>query len=115
MAPSQQRAPPASAAASHQTLTSTPLLRLARKWRNFSFTKWISYHPYTAYFALVFGFVCWGNYLQQKNLKGYYPDYEQLIKNGSAGGLASAKLQEYADVQRYNNMVATMRSDLRKS
>eukprot|EP00744_Colponema_vietnamica_P028678 GILI01043704.1.p1 GENE.GILI01043704.1~~GILI01043704.1.p1 ORF type:complete len:109 (+),score=25.63 GILI01043704.1:65-391(+) len=101
-------------AAPQPPIQSTPILRLARKWRNFSFTKWVGYHPYTSYFALVFGFILWGNVLQQRALRGYYPDYEAIISSGAAGGLASAKLQEYADVQRYNNMVATMRSDLKK-
>ena len=92
---------------------STPLLRVVRKVRNFSLSKWVAYHPFTSYFTLAFLFAAWANKKQQQGLKGYIPDYEECIRSGTAKQLGTAKLQEMADVQRYNNMVASMRNDLR--
>ncbi|KAH8614166.1 hypothetical protein ERJ75_000719700 [Trypanosoma vivax] len=87
-------------------------LRVVRSIRTFSFKQSCNEKPYVWYFSLFCILAVWANYAQYKRLKPVYPDFE-VIRENEGGRMLEAKWQELANVQRYNRMVNTMRSDMR--
>jgi hypothetical protein len=65
-------------------------------------------------YASLYGFfVAWANYSQYKRLSMVFPDFD-AVRETQGKSLMEAKRQEWADVTRYNNMVQSMRSDMRR-
>ena len=95
-----------------RNMVSAKLLRVARKIRTFDPVAFTSRHPYGVYYFFCSFLYIGYNYRLQKNLKRLYPDYN-VVANSSGKQYADAKVQELADIRRYNNNVDRMRQSMR--
>jgi hypothetical protein len=87
------------------------LLRIIRKIRLFDPKDYVHRQRYVVYSGVFACIAVAGNVMQYRRMRKLYPDYNEVARTQGAM-YAGAKAQELADVQRYNNMVKSMRTDI---
>ncbi|CAD2214268.1 hypothetical protein AGDE_02252 [Angomonas deanei] len=88
------------------------LYKIVRKIRTFSLKESCRVHPFGWYFSMCAVLVAWANYAQYKRLIPMFPVYD-TYRQQEGGRMVQAKQQELWEVERYNNMVNQMRTDLK--
>jgi hypothetical protein len=110
-APPQPAPLAASGAMSSSEPARTPLMRVVRRVRNFSPRAFLHSSPTAVYLGIFGCIVTVANVAQYRRMKSIYPDYDKYAKMQGAR-YNEAKTQELFDVNRYNNMVSSMRQDI---
>lgn len=86
--------------------------RWVRKIRTFDPSDFARRRPYRIYLSLCGLYVIGCNYYLHLRMNKLYPDWDQ-VKESHGRRMTDAKIQELADIRRYNQNVEDMRASLR--